>query len=298
VQVEATAVNPVDTFIRSGAYRTPLPFPFVVGRDLVGTVSELGSDALGFRLGERVWCNSLGHGGRQGAAAQYALVASERLYRLPDGIDATAAVAVLHPAATAHLALITHGGLTAGQTVYIAGGAGHVGTAAILLAVRAGARVITSAAAADLEHCRSLGAQAVFDYRDPELKRLIGGSAREGVDVYLDTSGHQDLQVAVELLAPRGRIVVIAARRADVSLPVRAFYQRDASAIGFVISNATVAELAAAARRINQLLQDGSLVPRAVESLPLKQAAEAHRRLQAGEARSRRLVLHPPTASA
>lgn len=73
VAVRASTVNPVDTFVRSGAYRTPVTFPFVIGRDLVGSVVEAGPGASGFVPGQPVWCNSLGHGGRQGAAAGYAV---------------------------------------------------------------------------------------------------------------------------------------------------------------------------------------------------------------------------------
>jgi NADPH:quinone reductase-like Zn-dependent oxidoreductase len=87
VRVEATAVNPVDTYVRSGTYDTPLPFPFVIGRDLAGTVVRSGAGAAGFEPGQRVWANSLGHGGRQGVAAEYAVVAADRLYPLPPGAD-------------------------------------------------------------------------------------------------------------------------------------------------------------------------------------------------------------------
>jgi len=76
VRVEAAAVDPVDTFVRSGAYRTPTPFPFVLGRDLVGTVAETGPGATGFAVGDRVWSHSMGHGGRQGVTAEYCVVAS------------------------------------------------------------------------------------------------------------------------------------------------------------------------------------------------------------------------------
>ncbi|MEU4676149.1 alcohol dehydrogenase catalytic domain-containing protein [Micromonospora sp. NPDC023737] len=74
VDVIATTVNPVDTFVRSGAYRTPLPLPLVVGRDLVGRVAEVGPGAAGFHAGDLVWCNSLGYDGRQGSAAEQAVV--------------------------------------------------------------------------------------------------------------------------------------------------------------------------------------------------------------------------------
>ena len=99
VRVEGAAVNPVAAFVRSGAFRTPITFPFVIGRDLAGTVAVAGPGAPGFAVGDRVWCNSLGHAGRQGAAAQYAVVATERLYHLPNGVDPLCAVAVAHPAA-------------------------------------------------------------------------------------------------------------------------------------------------------------------------------------------------------
>ena len=119
VRVELVVVDPVDTLVRSGAYRTPTPFPFVVGRDLVGTVAEAGAGAAGFAPGDRVWCNSLGHDGRQGSFAEFAVVPAERLYHLPDGADPVASVAVLHPAATAYLALFRHGRLRPGESVYV-----------------------------------------------------------------------------------------------------------------------------------------------------------------------------------
>ncbi len=294
VRVEAVAVNPVDTLVRSGAFRTPITFPFVIGRDLAGSVVAAGPGGHGFAVGDRVWCNSLGHAGRQGAAAQYAVVAAERLYHLPDGVAPVCAVAVAHPAATAHLALTKHARLLPGETVFIAGGGGHVGSAAVLLAVRNGARVITSASHGDLDRCRSLGAHAALDYRDPGLRRRIRDAAPDGVDVHLDTSGRQDLEQAVDLLARRGRIVLMAAHGEESPLPVRRLYTRDGSIVGFAISNASVTDLARAAVRINQLLADGSLAPRRIETLPLSDAAKSHRRLEAGEARGRRIVLRPP----
>lgn len=293
VRVAAVAVDPVDTFVRSGAYPTPTPFPFVIGRDLVGTVATAGAGASGFTPGEPVWCNSLGHDGRQGAAAGYAVVPADRLYRLPEGVDPVAAVAVVHPAATAHLALSTHAGLCAGETVYIGGGGGNVGGAAIVLAGHTGARIVTVAGADDLEHCRALGADVALDYRDPDLARALRRAAPDGIDVHLDTSGHHDLDTALGSIAERGRIVVMAGITARPELPAGALYTRGARLIGFAISTATVTELAGAAARINQLLGRGTLRPRAVEQLPLRAAADAHRRLETGRARGVRLVLRP-----
>jgi len=297
VEVTAVAVNPVDTFVRSGAFPTPVSFPFVIGRDLVGTVLEAGPGAPGFATGDLVWCNSLGHGGRQGAAAERVVVPADRLYHLPPGVDPVEAVAVVHPAATAHLALFTHGGLQPGRTVLVLGAAGNVGSALVVMAAEAGARVVAVASARDEEYCRSLGAAEVFDYRDPAFPDRVRAACPGGVDLYLDTSGTNDLETAVDLLALRGRIVVLAGGGSRPVLPAGELYRKDCSVVGFVISHATTAELAGAAREVNRLLAAGRLRPRTVEELPLSAAAEAHRRMERGELRGRRVVLRPGAPS-
>lgn len=293
VRAEAVAVNPVDLFVRSGRYDTPLPFPFVVGRDVVGTVAVCGPGVAGFVPGERVWSNSLGHAGRQGPSAELAVVPVDRLYHLSDGVEPLGAVAMLHPAASAYLALVTHGRLRAGDTVLVAGGAGHVGRAAIVIAVHAGARVLATAAADGLDECRRLGAEDAFDYRDADLAGTLRDAVGGQVDVHLDTSGHHDLLLTTDLMARRGHIVVMAGMGARPEVLIGRIYTRDLTVAGFAISTATTAELAEAAARVNQLLARGALVPRRVERLPLSAAAEAHRRLEAGEARGVRLVLSP-----
>ncbi|GAA4804351.1 NADPH:quinone reductase [Streptomyces ziwulingensis] len=283
VDVEVSAVNHVDTFVRSGAWRTPVEFPFVIGRDLVGTVAAAGPAATGFRVGDRVWCNSLGHDGRQGAAAEQAVVPVDRLYHLPDGVAPADAVALAHPAATAHLALFTHGGLRAGETVAVLGAAGNVGSALVVMAARAGARVIAVAAGRDEEYVRALGADHFVDYREGEVAGRIRAAAPGGVDVHVDTAGRNDLETAVDLLAGRGRIVVLAGLRTRPVLPVGALYLQDRSVRGFAISHADTAQLAGAARGVGGLLAAGLLRPRATEVLPLSEAGEAHRRLEEGK---------------
>ncbi|WND33473.1 NADPH:quinone reductase [Streptomyces sp. BB1-1-1] len=293
VRVDAVAVNPVDTFVRSGAYATPVPFPFVVGRDLVGEVALAGPGAAGFTPGQRVWCNSLGHAGRQGSCAQYATVAAERLYAAPRDIDGEHLVAAAHPAASAWLALFRHGRLRPEETVYIGGGAGNVGGAAVALASRAGARVVATARAEDAAAVRELGAAEVLDHRAPALVERSRRAAPHGYDVHLDTSGHGTLADAVDLLAPGGRLVaMVGLGSGPAGLPVSRLYTKDASIVGFAISNATTADLAEAAEGVVRVLRDTPWRPRIADRLPLSMTAEAHRRLEAGEVRGR-LVLTP-----
>jgi NADPH:quinone reductase-like Zn-dependent oxidoreductase len=292
VEVAVATVNPVDTFVRSGAWRTPMEFPFIVGRDLVGTVAVAGTGAPGFTVGDRVWCNSLGHAGRQGAAAELAVVPADRLYHLPAGVSPADAVAVAHPTATAYLALFTHGRLAAGETVVVVGAGGNVGTSTVILARAAGARVVAVASAHDADHCLSIGADATVDYRNPDLPRLLREVCPQGVDLWVDTAGVNNLDLGVELLNKRGRLVVLAGLRTRPVLPVGPLYLKDCSIVGFAISQATVGELAVAARLINRMLAEGTLRPRFLEHLPLSEAARAHRLLEDGKLHGRRVVLH------
>lgn len=293
VRVQASAVNRVDLFVRSGAYETPLPFPFVIGRDLVGTVERAGPGVQAdFQPGARVWCNSLGHHGRQGPFAEYAVVPGERLYHLPDGVDAEQAVATLHAAGTAHLGLVREARLQPGETLVVEGGAGGVGTAVVQMAHHMGARVIATAAAADADWCRASGADVVIDYHDARLAERIRDAAPDGVDVWWDTSGRNALARSLSLMALGGRIVVMSGLAGgDVALPVGALYTRDLSLRGFAISNASVADLASAARHINALLAGGRLRLRIGARFPLAEAARAHELLAGGGARGRILVL-------
>ncbi len=289
VRMEASETNYVDLFVRSGQYRTRTPFPFVIGRDLVGTVVEAGPGA-GFRVGDRVWTNSLGHAGRQGAFAEYAVVAGERLYRLPAGVEPRTAAPVLHTAATAALGLFRRARVRAGDTVFVGGAGGGVGTAVVQLAVGAGARVVATASPRDAEWCRSCGAGVVVDYHAADALGQIREACPEGVDIWWDTSGHHDFEASLPLVRQGGSVVVMAGMGATPVLPVGALYTRDLHLHGFAISNASVEDLSDTARLINRFLSAGRLPARVAEILPLADAARAHRMLEGGQVRGRILI--------
>lgn len=281
VDVAAVAVNPVDGYVRSGRFRTPVPFPFVVGRDLVGTVAVAGSGS-GFAAGELVWCNSLGHDGRQGSCAEYAVVPAERLYRLPRGTDAVPAVAALHPGATAALALHRHAQVRAGETIFVGGAAGSIGAIAVQLAHEAGLRVVASARSEDHGLVRSLGAEAVFDYRDPDLVDQVRAVAPDGVDIQWDTSGHGLLADAAQVVAVRGRILVTAGRTRQPEVDLWPLYTRDVRVLGFVISLASVPDLAGAATTLNRRFAGPGLAVRVAHELPLAETARGHELVESG----------------
>ncbi len=287
VRTEAVAVNNVDTFVRSGAYRTALPLPFIVGRDVVGVVAAVGVGVVGFAIGDRVWCNSLGHAGRQGSSATYVVISAGRLYPLPDGVDALHAVAALHPGATAYLGLFQHAGIKPGQTIVVGGAGGSVGSALVQLAAAAGARVLATASPRDVDWCQSCGAEQVFDYGNPDVEASIAAATPDGVDVYVDTSGHHNFDAIMPVLGHGARIVLMAALDARPVLPVGAVYTRDISLRGFVISNASVSDLAEAAQLINRLLAQGILRVRVAEVMSLADAGQAHRMVESRQVKGR-----------
>ena len=276
VAAEVAVINPVDTLIRSGRWPTLMPLPFVTGRDLAGTVTAAGAGS-GFSPGDRVWSNSLGHAGRQGACAEYAVVPGDRLYPLPRGVAAAEAAATFHSAATAFIGLHHRARARAGQTILIGGAAGGIGSALVRLAAEAGLRVIATARPGDHARCLEQGASAVFDFGDPSLASRVLDVAPGGAGILWDTSGRMPLGAMEPMTATGGKIMVTAGAEPQPPgtslLPV---FTRDISVIGFVISLATATELADAAQAINRHLASGGFSMKAPAIMPLEKAAEAH----------------------
>ena len=278
VKVVAVTVNPVDTYIRSGAYPIPLPRPFIIGRDLVGIVEAVGRGVTRFAPGQRVWCNNQGYGGRQGTFAEFVAVDEGLLYPLPDGVNEHEAVAVVHSALTACIGLVREAAIQAGETLLINGGSGNVGSAALQVAHYFGARVIVTAGSTEkIRRCLELGADRAVNYKTEDLAAAIRDFAPQGVDVYWDTTREPDFERSVPLLKHRGRIILMAGLKAHPPFPVGAFYTKDCSMHGFAITNATPEELRDVADQINRLLAAGALKAKVDRVMPLAEAAMAHR---------------------
>lgn len=287
LRVLAAPVNHIDTIIRAGRYRTSTPFPFTVGRDAVGEVVEVGAGVNSIRVGDLAWTNSLGYQGRQGSFSEFALVPQERIFPVPAGVDPVQVVALAHAASTAFLGLSE---LRAGATVLIGGAGGAVGSAAVQLAVAAGAKVVATCSPVDFDWVRSLGAGAVYDYHQPALADSLRRDWGDACQLYWDTSGHHNLAAAFELMAPGGEVLIAAGLEAAAELPIGPFYLRGLRLRGFTMSGAGVDDLARAATRTNQLLTEGHLRARIGCRLDLSEAATAHRLLAAGTVRGKILV--------
>ena len=293
VRVAAVCVDPIDVYIRSGAFPIPLPSPFIIGRDLVGRVEQIAPGVTKFAPGDRVWCNNQGYDGRQGTFAEFAAVDERLLYPLPAGVDEHQAVAFVHSAFTACLGL-ERAKPSAGETLFVNGGSGNVGSAVIQLAQGRGLRVAATAGNAEgLDWCRSIGAAAVANYKEDDVDAVLKEFAPHGVNIYWDTSGQPDFDVAINRLATGGRVIVMAGLKARPLFPVGPFYVKGCSMHGFAITHATDDELAKSAEEIVGWMSQGKLRVRIDRVLPLGEAQTAHRLIEEHAPIAGKIVLVP-----
>lgn len=278
VKVRAVSVNPVDTYIRAGTLRMPLPDPFIVGCDLAGVVEAVGPEARRFKVGDRVWGSNQGLLGRQGTFAEYAAVDEAWLYPIPNGVSDEQAAAMALVGITAHLGLVRCARLQPGETVLVHGGGGAVGSTVIQMARALGARVLATAGSeAKVAACRALGAEWAINYRTHNVAEELRKVAPKGVNVWWETSRQPDFDLAIGALAPRGRMILMAGRDARPPFPVGPFYGKDCSLHGFVMFMASPEEQQACAADINRWLAEGKLQARIDRVLPLSETATAHR---------------------
>ena len=276
VKVQAVAVNPVDTYIRAGMYPMDLPRPFIVGCDLAGVVEATGAAATKFHTGDRVWGSNQGLLGRQGTFAEYAAVDECWLYPTPEEISDQDAAAVALVGITAHLGLFRDAQLKAGETVFVNGGTGGVGSCVIQMARAVGARVFTTAGSREkVQICRQLGATLAVNYKTDDVEAALGKFG--AIDVWFETLREQDFDRAIKHLAFRGRIIVMAGRDCRPPFPVGPFYVKDAKLLGFAMFNASADEQRKCAAEINRWLVKGRLRPRIDRVMPLSETAAAHR---------------------
>ena len=278
VKVTAVDVNPIDVYVRAGLIPAKLSFPYILGRDLAGTVLEVGVAVKRFKPGDRVWASNQGADGRGGTFSELTAVDERWLNTIPQTVTDEQSVALSLVGTTAHLGLLRKAKVRGGEALFVNGGSGGVGSSVVQMAKILGARVLTTAGSDEkVKICRELGADAVVNYKTQDVDAAIKEFAPKGVNVWWETLREPDFERAVPMLAPRGRMIVMAGREARPPLPVGPFYVKDCSLHGFAMFNATPSEQRAAAEDINQWLVEGTLKARIDRVLPLAQAAEAHR---------------------
>jgi NADPH2:quinone reductase len=279
VRVGAVAVNPIDTYIRAGIVKMPLPMPFIPGCDLAGSVQALGPGVSKLRVGDRVWGSNQGLHGRQGTFAEFAAVEEHWLYPIPQSVADIDVAAAALTGITAHVGLFRCAHLQPSEIVFVNGGTGGVGSMVLQMAKASQARVITTVGSVEKAAlCQSWGTDLVLNYKNDDVPDAIRTfTAGRGVDIWFETHGEPDLVRTVDLMARRGRIIVMAGRQARPIFPTGPFYTRDLSLVGFAIFNAAPEEQRKCAEDINRWVADGKLHAPIGRKFSLAETAAAHR---------------------
>ncbi|MBS1949616.1 MAG: Zinc-type alcohol dehydrogenase-like protein [Cytophagales bacterium] len=200
VQVHATAINQLDIKLKSGAYKLVLPYklPLVLGHDVAGIVTQVGTNVSRFKVGDEVYARPSDY--RIGSFAEYIAINENDVALKPKNISMEEAASLPLVALTVWQAFVEKAQLKKGQKVFIQAGSGGVGTIAIQLAKHLGASVATTTSAKNIDLVKTLGADVVIDYKTQDFETLLSN-----YDVVLNSQDEKTLEKSLRILKPGGK---------------------------------------------------------------------------------------------
>lgn len=283
IQVKATTVNHLDLFQRNGS-RPVDKLPFTPGLEAAGVVV---SDAQGFHAGEHVMTtHAVGAVGGGGYASMIAAPAAD-LVRIPEGVSFEMAAAAGLTSSTAWGSLFDLGHLKAGERVLIWAGSSGVGTLAIQLAKQAGCWVVTTTSSnAKASELRRLGADMVINQREENVGQVIQNN--HGVNLVIELVS-TTLQASIESCTQDGRIVLVGnlgGQQATIDTQVCRLKRVQ------IIGGGLVHTSPANEQRVMEMIAAQTVTPVIAQTLPVEQAAEAHRQLAAGQLLGKIVLVH------
>jgi len=204
VQVGATGVNVLDSKVRDGEFKLILPYrpPFVLGHDVAGIITRVGPKVRRFKAGDEVYARPRDH--RIGTFAEFIAINEADVALKPKNISMEQAASIPLVGLTAWQALVEVGKLKPGQKVFIQAGSGGVGTFAIQLAKHLGARVATTTSTRNVELVKSLGADAVVDYKTQDFEKVLSG-----YDLVLNSQDPKTLEKSLRVVKAGGLLISI-----------------------------------------------------------------------------------------
>lgn len=285
IRVAAAGVNRADLLQRAGHYPPPPGASPVLGLEVSGHIVEIGEGTVRWKSGDAV-CALLPGGGY----AEFCIAHAGSCLPVPDGISVEHAAAIPEAAFTVWTNLFSPRRIHPGDRFLIHGGSSGIGTLAIQIAKHFGARVVTTAGTAEkCRFCMELGCERAFNYRQEDwFEGIRQWSDGYGVDVVLDMVGGDYFSKHLNLLAPHGRLVQIAfSGGSEVTVDLRAMMSKRLVLTGSTLRSRPAAEKAGLRDEVEEnlwpLFARGTLHPVIDSVFPLKQAAEAHRRMAASE---------------
>jgi NADPH2:quinone reductase len=286
IHLEASGINPADTYRRSGSYRA-MEFPRVIpNSDGAGTVDQVGGGVSRLKAGQRVWLfNGQRNGRAFGTAAEYIALAEHLVTPLADHVSFAQGATLGIPCMTAWCSLFGDGPI-AGQTVLVTGGAGAVGHYAVQLAKWGGARVIaTVSSTAKAEQARLAGADLVVNYKSEDVvAKALAFTGQRGVDRVVDVDFGGNIATTLKLMAVNSTIAVYATNgnRTPV-VPMRELMERCIALRTLVLPALPPPLHAAAQADITKWLAAGSRLHNVAGQFALKDTAKAHLAVEKGD---------------
>jgi NADPH:quinone reductase len=278
VQVEACSVNRADLLQRRGLYPPPLGASPLLGLDYAGFIVETAADVHAWHVGDRVFGIVAG-----GGYGRYLTARADHVAPIPDTLSFVEAAAAAEVFFAAFVNLFLEGELQTGETLLLHGGGSGVGTAAIQLAVAAGARVVITAGSAEkVQRSRELGAHCGINYREEDfaeaVRRMTDG---QGVDLILDWIGAPYFESHLDLLRLRGRLVIMGLMGGNrAELPLIPVLSKRLRLLGSVLRSRSDEEKADITRafyeRVMPLLASGRVRPVVDRIFPVQEAEAAH----------------------
>jgi putative PIG3 family NAD(P)H quinone oxidoreductase len=282
VEIAASAVNRADLMQRQGFYPPPPGAPPYPGLECSGRIAALGDGVTGWQVGDEV-CALLAGGGY---ATQVAVPAGQVLPK-PANLSLPEAAALPEVACTvwSNIGQLAH--LGKGETFLVHGGASGIGTHAIQIGKALGARVVCTAGSPEkLDRCRELGADVTINYKTEDFAALVKDLG--GADVILDNIGAEYLARNIDALAPNGRLSIIGMQGGTTAeINLNALMRKRGSVIATGLRARPLAEKAAIVAAVRDqvwpLVEAGTVRPVVDRVLPMRDAAEAHRVVDAGD---------------
>ena len=288
VRVHAAGVNRADLLQRRGFYDPPPGATTIPGLEVSGTIEKFGSAVTGWAVGDRVAALLSG-----GGYAEFVPVPAGQLLAVPEDFDLTEAAALPEVLSTVWSNIVGRGQIKAGEWLLVHGGGSGIGTAAIQIANHLGVKIaVTVGSERKAEFCRSLGADAVINYRDEDFVErahaiCIHDDGTTGADVILDIIGAKYLERNVKALATDGRLVIIGMQggtKAEINLGWLMQPRKTVSATTLRArpKDQKIAIVAEVAERLWPAVTSGDIRPIIHETIPLAEAARAHQALEDG----------------
>lgn len=283
IRVAAAGINGPDIYQRQGAYPPPPGVTDIPGLEVSGTIAALGEGATGWRQGDQVCALTAG-----GGYAQYCTAPAPQCLPIPTGVDLVDAAALPETFFTVWSNVFERGRLAPDESLLVHGGAGGIGTTAIQIADRLGSRVFTTEGRTDkCERLEELGAERAINYTHEDFVAVVReATGGKGVDVILDIIGGDYVARNIASLARDGRLVNIAFRKGSrVEIDLMPVMLRRLTLTGSTLRVQSVERKAAIARALKErvwpLIEAGEIKPIIYARLPLAEAAEGHRLMEA-----------------